>query len=62
MMEDKELLAFGNGFLACVVYSYYMSLSKEEQELWCEEWEERVVEQYSYLFEDYMNFEIMRKG
>lgn len=62
--EDREMLAYANGFMACVVYQYYMSLTKEQQELWCEEMEERVIENYAYLLEDNLEFlkKTMQKG
>jgi hypothetical protein len=62
--EKEKYLAYCNGFMACIVYQYYMSLPKEQQELWNDEREEMVVEQYVYLLEENEKFleETMRKG
>ena len=62
-MNEEKFLAYCNGFMACIVYQYYMSLPKEQQELWNDEREEMVIRQYAYLLEENENFieKTMRK-
>ncbi len=62
--EKEKFLAYCNGFMACIVYQYYMSLPKEQQELWNDEREEMVIRQYAYLLEENEKFieKTMRKG
>ena len=56
-MNEKEKLLYLSGFMDCIVYQYYMSLTEEEKEVWCEERQQRIIEQYLYLFEDFLKFQ-----